>query len=608
MLTFSKALIIFAIALTLIYTAMLWVIGKQRTLKTKKKSMNLKSRIHQGLVTTSLILSAIGLSLTLLTDFRETIPYYIIITIVPILNVIAIIHRPSSSILTSFILWHLMMLWSRIPLTGIALGEGARMIREMALNDHWHFKWAHNPSYNPLPTIAFIQATLSRITSLEWYSWYLGSIVFLTWAIAYDLAVYLLTQSLTNDRRAALLAIPLIAITPEVAIHQHPYQWSGNMLVLLATLMLIKLMSRRNTLSNSLIIALCFTGAILAHATGIAFLFILIALVLTKVLTPLLRKIRLNIVRTIPRLSGVVPKVAIIIIVILFIRAAYTYGYTEYIVPTLRGAIYGLIDFLKGFFTPTEETELSEVYHIPLYERAGVPFIQAYAWSFAAALATAYILYSIIKRQINTLHISLYLTVMLILAIAFIGYALIKERYFYTLNRTTYVFIPFLLPLAALTLRKTLTLNTRKLWIITIASLILFTFTTPIAAQDPNISPIQYAKIRRSEPVQLTSEDLVSVKFILKRMEYISSTHTLYIHSFQLYRTGRYRLVLGREAVGIWYPIYTCKLEQAIELYSFINKLPKPKTVVIIHESEIPISHNLIYNTGITQVYLVRTK
>jgi hypothetical protein len=552
----------------------------------------------------SFTVSSIGLTLTLLTNFRETTPYFIILSLVLLTSTLYIILRgPSGLILGSLTLWHLTMYLGKIPAIDIAVGEGSGMVREMRLNDRWEYRWAHNPSYNPIPTVAFIQATLSRITTMDWYSYSLGLIVFLAILIAYDLAIYTLTYAVTRDSRIALLSIPLVAITPETAIHQHPYQWSGNAFVLIATALLINVIRGEEPRINFVAITLLFTGAIFAHATGLSYLFLLATLLLMKVAFKYLpHRGGTGVMFSTRQLTLILS----VLLAILIVRSVYTHGYLAYIYPSAMSVFQGLINLIKEFLTPSEE--ISEVAHIPLYERAGVHWIQAYVWSYALSIATAYILYSLIKNRINLIEFSLYFASAIFASFAFIGYGLLKIQGFYWMNRTTYVFIPLIYPLVAKTLFKLFKgathIPTKTHLIIALLGLMLFAMAAPIASQDPNISPIQYAKARQSDVVPLDISDVKEARFVL----ILGERKIYYTYSYAVYKIGAYRLSSNPEerAVGIWYPVFTTRLASAVGLYSFLNKLQAPDMEVLTYNEWLYFNSDsdLIFNSQRNHVFI----
>jgi hypothetical protein len=518
---------------------------------------------------------------------------------------IVALSKPSGLVFGTLILWHLMMYLDRVPAIDISGGEGVSMIREMRLNDHWQFEWAHNPSYNPLPTIAFLQATLSRITAINWYSYNLGLIRLLSLLVTYDLTMYAFTYAITGDKRMAILSIPLIALTPETPIHMHSYKWSGNALILIASTVSINVIkSRGHYASNFILILLLFTGAILTHATGLAYLFLLIFLLLTVNLAKIF-PIKLERSTATSGIRQRLWHVLWILLIITVARSVHTYGYSEYIFPDVQGIFNGLVDLVKQLFIPSEEAE--EVAHIPLYERTGIPWVQAYVWSYALSMATAYILRSLMRKKVDSTELALYITSTFFLPVTYIGYGLLKMREFYSLNTNTYVFLPFIYPLASKALTRIIersSSNRKQYLALALSGLVLLTLAAPIAARDPNISPIQYAKARQSEVVTLDMGDFAEASFILK----VNEVFTLYTFSCNMYMIGAYRLSYNpaEKAVGIWYPVLTTKLKAAIDSYSFLNKLRSPYVEVLTY-SELEHANsnwNLIFNSQKDLVYV----
>ncbi len=593
MISFTTALVLFTFILTGIYTGLL-LVNNGSIASTTKSNRSVSRLFSVG----AFILSSIGVALTLSIDFRETSPYFIITVLVPILAIVSRLFGGYSLDLASIVLWHIMMYFSKIPYIDVSIGEGSGMLREISINDHWDFKWAHNPNYNPIPTIAFIQATLSRIIAVPWYSYVLGTMLFLIWAVAYDLAIYRLTHILTYNKVASLISIILIAITPETSIHQHPYQWSGNMLTLLALTSIIKILKEGVSLREIIILStILFTGSILSHATGLSLLILSIFLLFNREIISILKRINLIPITSRFRLPISIPT---IFLVIFLLRATYTSGYAGYVLPNLIAVYNGFVNLIREFFIPSEK-EFGGAYHIPLYERSGVSPIQAYAWSFVIAAATAHVLYDLIKRKIEEIKFLLYIATISVIFVSFIGYAVVKLKEFYVLNRTTYVFIPYIVPLAAEAVATTLM---KRSIVIASISLILLAVSAPIASQDPNISPIQYARIRSSEPIELSLGDLLMAKIIVYHIDKTTSqSYHIYIKSDEIFKTGMYRLVSNGSAVGIWYPIYTSRLESAINLYSFINSLPNLNIITQTEENNI-LNLDLIFNIGNTKVYL----
>jgi len=586
-LTFTQALLLFTLTQILLYFLILRITDRSSIKEHYRYSSFEALTIYSDKI--SLILSSVGLLLTLLTNFRETIPYFILLSLILFLNAINVaLGKTSGLMLSSLILWHLMIYSDKSPAIDIAVGEGSAMVREMRLNDHWRFEWAHNPNYNPLPTVAFIQATISRVADMSWYSYGLGQVMMLVRLVVYDITIYTLTYTITRDRSSALISIPLVAITPETAIHQHPYQWSGNALVLIATIMTINIVKLKRPHINLVTIILLFTGAILTHATSLSYVFLLIPLLLVKIFSVKLKKLKTTL--DIMWLTYILAA----LLIVLMLRSVYTYGYSEYVLPVIMNVLHGLINFIKEFFMSSED--VGKVIHISLYERAGVPRIQAYVWSYAMSLATAYMLYSLIKGRISLIELVLYSTSVGYLSIAYVGYGLLKMVEFHWLNVTSYVFVPFIYPLAAKALTKVFRglpyVNVRLNLAIALLGITLLTIAAPIAARDPNISPIQYAKVREAPMIDLTIADLAKANIFMGKVEarintyFIIQSESSFIK--KIVHTGR---------GGIVEYVLSSKLVEAINLYSSIHKISIPR-ITVINSLNNTSTYNLLVNFG----------
>ncbi|MCC6020605.1 MAG: hypothetical protein LM577_04485 [Thermoproteaceae archaeon] len=576
--SFTQALLVFAVVQVPLYFIMLLAADREGG----TPAPDVPRRAGLGAIASiadkaSFALSAAGLSLTLLADFRESVPYFVILSLALIMNALRIAVRgPSGLALASLILWHLVMYSGKAPAIDVAIGEGSEMVREMRLNDHWQFRWAHNPSYNPLPTVAFLQATLSRLTGANWYSYWLGQAVFLAILVAYDLAVYALAYAVTRDSRASLLSIPLVAVTPETPIHQHPYQWGGNALVLIATALFLRAAGGEGARVNLLAAAILFTGAILTHPTALSFPLLLASFLLMQQLVRATRLLRGKMLAARHEVRTLI-KLAAIIIIVALVRSLLTPGYIEYIYPAVHNVLSGLAELAgKMLSPPSSPGETGGTVHVPLYERAGVPWIQAYAWSYALAVATAYMLHALIRGRASLAELVLYATSAFFILAAYIGYGLIKLTQFYWLNRTVYVFMPLVYPLAAKALVRILDGLKRARpgchLLVALLGLALLAAVAPVAAQDPNISPIQYAKIREAPQVKIDATLFLKAS-ILVELSKSSNVETLWIYSKDIFVK---KIVYTSAGLRTEYS-YSSPIIEAAELYSFLNRERVPR-------------------------------
>jgi hypothetical protein len=266
------------------------------------------------------------------------------------------------------------------------------------------------------------------------------------------------------------------------------------------------------------------------------------------------------------------------LVVVTLARAVYTYGYLEYVLPIVE-------NFLIDIFFP--ELRAEGIVAGPLYERSNVSPIQAYAWALAVALATALITIDLFRRKIKYWYLALYALAILHLFIGYASLAIFKLPPT-QISRGTYVVIPFIIPIAAMALTKTLKANRR----IALASLILVIMAVPIASHDPMISPREWLRIRKFDVVQLSSADLTEASNLMPLLQHANN---IYIKS-EAFRIG------GGERLKEWEPIFTNKLTEALKTLLYIHALEGPEISIVLDESSY-IEFNRAYDSGRSAVY-----
>ena len=598
MLSFTSALILFSVVQSAIMLGLL-------TTSRGNNVDDLWDGVGRMTTKTAPILAIVLFATTWLVEgFRETLPYYATLFALTALILVNVFEKSKSAraaALLSIVFWHLSIYLGAMPQVDIATGEGTQMDRALALNDHWRFEWAHNPSYNPLPTMAFIRATLARVLNVPWYSYGLVFFLSLAWWIAYDLIIYVLTYTITKSYAASLLAMMFVAITPLTPIHQHPYQWSSNMLWLACLLVIIKMLQDRWWSTRSIAtVVLLSLGSYLAHATGISLLILLFtawifAIIIEKANTVIKRFVYVEDSSLVALFRKIVPQLFLASAMVFTVRILLPVGTFEYIFPVLRGAVTTLIDILREAFAPSTPT-MEGAGHMPLYVRAGVSPVQAYSWVLAVSATISWFVYRVLrKRKVSYIETALILSPLLIVGYAFLGYAVFREPEVYFMNRTSYVFMPLLYPFAALTIIRI----ARQGRIFAMLVILMVGLGAVIASHDPNISPLQFAALRGREPVPLLKEDIIKAEFIVERIEPYT-IDKLTIFSTKLFKTGIYRLVgVG----GIWEQVMTCRLEQALHRYIFIENLDYlGKYVEIATVTNYPQKLSTIFNDGETFV------
>jgi len=322
-----------------------------------------------------------------------------------------------------------------------------------------------------------------------------------------------------------------------------------------------------------------FASAMLAHATaGMLTFFPFMAVTVGYFSLHALRSKEPSAIAVLNLKSSVL-FTGILLLVITLARAVYTSGYVEYILPLLTA-------FFREMFFPEAREPTGGAWY-PLYERAGVSPIQAYAWVLAPSLATALILTDLLKKKVKFWHLTLYVTAVIFIVSAYLQ-AAFSHAPTMKFNRLAYVWIPFMIPMGALALARAL----KGGRLIGVVSLALVLIAAPIAAHDPNISWRQYTIIRGGEPHQLSSADIAEAQHLLPLLE---PAHGIAISSktFKIGAGGR---------LSMWESVYTNGLKEALGTLAFIHEAELPQTIVVLDESEY-LLFNKVYTSGRSTIY-----
>jgi len=493
-LSFSRSIPLFLAIQTVIFFLLLRASERAKvkdgeTLRTSNKTSSIAVRVL-------CVLLIIGVVATILFKFRYTLPYTVITMLAPAILVPLIATGSSSKLmLVAIILWHFMLIAPEMPSDQLAITEGVHMTRTIILHERWLPEMAHNPSYNPFPTMAFIRAALSLLTGLPWFDWSLGYILIAAVALAFDLTLFALTFRMLSDRGAGLLAVMIAALTPYLLVTSHAYQVPANVMWLLCTSTLIKPPGKLKR-SDAIVRAILFSSATLTHPTAyIAMIFPLTFLSLTYIVDK----------RLLSRYSYVRGALFPILVIGLF-RFVYEEAYARYVGKMPFDAVEDLA--IRIFAGGEFEAKLS------LYDCSGIPFYQAFLWSLTASLACALILHYVLKRSVDITLFSLFITASIFIAMGYVMATL--TRVSTQLYRGQYVAFSLLVPLAALTTKKIL--DSRSKGLIAIMAL-LFISSSLLVMNDPEISPRIVQRARGVpeivESMRPTLADLVKAESII---------------------------------------------------------------------------------------------
>jgi len=497
MITFSSALILFAITLTVLFTALLIITHNRRD----KEIRIISEGTGKTMLKAALILSIILLALVLATNIKQIYPqyYYALVAIDAALLVTPIMvisdeKKLTALALPTIIILQIDILNAQLPPTGVSVGEGAEMYRGMYLTGHWSFSFAHNSAYNPFPAQVYQAVALGKVMGLEWFSALLWGFWYTIFIIAFDLLIYMITFYLVHDARAALIATLLMNVTPETAVTMNPHLWLSTFLVFLAVITALKSVESKYPMGYAAISVVSYVTAMLSLTTAILIILIMIFLFLAIYTLPKLRLYQPTTNKTYNMHVLTILFTSYTIISILVM--AYTEGYLQYVYPIIQGFMNGLIMKLQSLLIQPQTPTLTSPEHFMLYASANPTL--AYAWSLALSVATAYLLYVItVKRRENLWIVGFLLTGIIIPVLA--ALQMLFFRGSLPINVNAYTAIPLVFPVVGLVMSK---LRNKGLPMLTLLTVLLIALVF-IGAHDPNVNPVEYAKIHGFNMPQL---------------------------------------------------------------------------------------------------------
>jgi hypothetical protein len=522
MITFSSALILFAITLTVLFTALLIITHNRRD----KEIRIINEGTGKTMLKAALALSIILLALVLATNIKQSYPqyYYALVAIdaallaTPIMTISDEKKLTALALPTIFIL-QVDLLNAQLPPTGVGVGEGDEMDRGMYLTGHWSFSFAHNPAYNPFPAQVYQVVALGKVMGLEWFSALLWGFWYTIFIVAFDLLIYVVTLYLVHDVRAALIAVLFINVTPEASLTLNPHFWLSAFLVFLAVITALKSVESKYPMGYAAISVVSYVTAMLSLTTAILIILIMIFLFLAIYVLPKLKLYQLNANKNhnMHVLTILFTSYTIISILVM----AYTEGYLQYVYPMIQSFINGLILKLQSLLIQPQTPTSTSPEHFMLYASANPTL--AYAWSLALSVATAYLLYVItLKRRESPWVIGFLLTGIIVPVLA--ALQMLFFRGGKPINTNAYTAIPLVFPVVGLVMSK---LRNKGLSMLALLTVLLIALVF-VGAHDPNVNPVEYAKIHKVDMPQLPKS---VYKATMNAAYLLSDVNDLYVYS-----------------------------------------------------------------------------
>jgi len=380
--SFAKALPLFAITLTFVFLVMLIATEKEH----KKTKVNKFPRI---LMVPVLALVIITFVLLHIPEYKLTSQYQILVTLAYSMLVLYmalfkdIPERYSKYFLFSAILTHLLIVYN--PPYGLYFGEWARLLTKTFIDGHY-IPGPYRFTYNPFPSHLGLWVIFSKITHVPIIlkvSKFLPPLITL---IVIDLILYVLARRLTESWPVGILAILILASTPPANFLGHNAKLAGLMLVLIMTLALTKVYEGQSILSNRVIAILAYVSGIFYHATAGLGMFIIAGILAFTLLMSILTKERIW--RGL--YDNKVAKILLIFVIVVTLTKWMWGGGAQKIVPSLYGNFLAMIEWRQ----PSEISAPA-----PLYERMGADPTLAYPWTLPVAIASALLLYVVLRKK-----------------------------------------------------------------------------------------------------------------------------------------------------------------------------------------------------------------
>jgi len=587
-LTFSRAIPVFFAIQTLLF--LLLLIASEKNHKITK--LNTSKKASSTIIILLYIILIIG-NILLLLDRINYIFQTIVVTIIPAIIITLLVKGSEHKLMfTIVLLWHLLLLGITMPPDLLSITEGVHMTRTMVMYGKWIPELAHNPSYNPFPTTAFLRAALSYVTGIPWFSWFVAYIMLLITTLAFDLAVYSLTLRTTSSHNTAILAIIIAALTPYLVVTGHAYQVPATIMWILSIAILIKTLEKPKK-EDFIPIILLYIAAILTHTSAYVVIVFPLMLILLKLVFER-KEMNLKI--------HPIMKIAIMTFLALGIfRVAYEELYAKYVYSLGYSGIEGLVTKLLTLFTEEE----SIGFKFSLYDYSGISFYQAFLWALIASLATAIIVYNMLRNRIDIIMLTLFVVGALFIGL---GYLLATLTVVSTqLYRGTYAAFSFFIPLAAKTIRRVINSRKRSLALIVV---FILAFSSFLATRDPEISPLYSLKSRGIPEEALTmiatQSDIIKANITVNLVNEIKVFNDLMLFSKYSLRFERLTTYGGR--ITMVYNRFSDALYKMLYIRGYTIRDTPIANINIVHLNKLSISianYSIVINFGDEVIFKV---
>ncbi len=595
-LTFSRALPIFTIIFVIIFFTLIRYSEKLKDYNQLSIPGSLRMLFHNLTITVLYVSIVLGIIATMIIEtFKYSMFYMILLNIPPIVLLTSIFYKHTHKLLLPMIImWHFMLIATAIPKSLIFVSEGSHMTRTLIQYGRWIPELAHNPSYNPFPTMAFISASISLLTGLPWYNFYTSLAILLSILISFDIAMYLIASVIASRLRwrnnmesdIGLLAIFLGALTPYLFVSGHAFQVPANALWILSVYFMIR--NNTSTTKKIFLVTSVILGvaSILTHVTSYLVITLLIVILLLMYFEKLLK------INTQSRGHELSSYLAILSIFIVagFLKVVYDATQLRYVGNL---AISAVENFINRIFALEMNSKISYT----LYDYGGIPFYQTIIWVLTPSLAIALILYLITRKQYDYIIYAFFLTASISIISGYF-YAVISKTST-QLYRGQYVAFSLLVPLASVAFKNLLSSKSKVLFTMLCFLILLVIILVP---NDPELG-VGYFKARgiplevsRNQP---SSYDIIKADLLIALIQRVDTINEFKIYSndqilfYRLSTYGGQRLqTYSKFGEALYETMY-------IHGYTLKDSPIIPITYISYDEfSDFVSKNDIIYNTG----------
>jgi len=456
----------------------------------------IKTKMLTFVIIYSLLVEISTLFLTFITLFRENTQYIILMIsviclLLPALRLIDNERKYVDLFLFILIVYHNTLL--SFPLPRVYIHEGGVGLAKLVLEGRWDPDNPPNPIYGPFPMFGGLTVILSIVASIPAINPLSGWIVSLTLIFAFDLTIYYFTFKLTKNRVAGLFAILLLSLTPPTNLVKHIPKWTGMLLVLISISALIKVFTGKR-IEHSCLAILSYIAAIFYHPSAIIGILLLSSIIIVSYFANYIvegewERFSKNKLLRILLISFTL---------ITLVRAMCTSGYLEVALPPLE-------QFILTAFGYTSAVEA----YTPVYEQK-VRWINSLAWSNLPSLASAYIIYRLLKKKYVERPLLLFIFITGA-GFSFIGWLFAISKAVYASYRAaTYVAFALLAPIAATGALKIV----KSFKALSLVLTTLIVISSGLALTDPMLSPIKYAQIG-AQDIPANEYDYIEARFLI---------------------------------------------------------------------------------------------